>query len=90
MTPTGIQITQIISDVLDVPETLVTLETPIRALPNVESIRVLQIILKVEKLYGIEVPDDATFRLETVGEFVRLVDTLSAAHKQPAGQLGCS
>jgi acyl carrier protein len=41
-----------------------------------ESMKVLSIILKVEKKYGIELPDDATFRLETVGQFLDLVQSL--------------
>ncbi len=74
------QVGRIISEVLGISIDEVQPDTRIRALPKVESIRILNIILKVEKLYGIEIPDDATFRLETVGEFVSLVDELRASN----------
>lgn len=47
-----------------------------RALPNVDSMRVLQIILKTEKAFDIEIEDDVTFRIQTIGEFRTLVEDL--------------
>ena len=35
--------------------------------------RVLEVILKAEKALGIEISDEATFRIETLGEFQDLV-----------------
>jgi len=66
----------IISKTLDAPVEDLRPETPLRSLPNMESMKVLEVILKVERKFGIEIPDDATFRLETVGEFAKLVDDL--------------
>ncbi|MEV0280809.1 acyl carrier protein [Streptomyces sp. NPDC050610] len=66
----------IISGQLSVPEGDLTPDRHFRALPNVDSMRILQIILETEKEFDIEVDDDATFRLQTVGEFQDLVERL--------------
>lgn len=70
------EIIQIISSELGIPPQELTPEVRLRSLPGMESMKVLSIILKVEKRYGIELPDDATFRLETVGQFLELVQSL--------------
>lgn len=70
------EIIQIISTELGIPAEELTSDVRLRSLPGMESMKVLSIILKVEKKYGIELPDDATFRLETVGQFLDLVQSL--------------
>jgi acyl carrier protein len=70
------EIIQIISTELGIPAEELTPDVRLRSLPGMESMKVLSIILKVEKKYGIELPDDATFRLETVGQFLDLVQSL--------------
>jgi acyl carrier protein len=70
---------EIISTQLGIAASSITLETKFRALPNVDSIRVLEIIVAVEKRFDVELPDDVTFRIETVGEFVELVSALAPA-----------
>jgi acyl carrier protein len=70
------EIIQIISTELGVPAEELARDVRLRSLPGMESMKVLSIILKVEKKYGIELPDDATFRLETVGQFLDLVQSL--------------
>ncbi len=75
----------IIGETLGFPAADLKPEMALRSLPNTESIQVLTIILKVEKRFGIEIPDDATFRLETVGQFLELVDELRARAAPPAG-----
>ena len=71
----------IINHQLSVPEGDLTSDRHFRALPNVDSMRILQIILETEKAFGIEIDDDATFRLQTIGEFEDLVERL---HRQGA------
>ena len=78
------EIRQIICETLNIPGEQVRPDTHIRSLPNVESILILNIILHAEKRFGIEVPDDVTFRVETVGEFIGLVDDLRAAQAAQA------
>jgi acyl carrier protein len=70
------EIIQIISTELGVPAEELARDVRLRSLPGMESMKVLSIILKVEKKYGIELPDDATFRLETIGQFLDLVQSL--------------
>jgi acyl carrier protein len=70
-------IINIISAELGVPAGELTPDLHLRSLPGMDSMRVLSIILKVEKRFGIELPDDATFRLETVEQFLQLVESLA-------------
>ncbi len=73
----------LISHVLQIPVEHLGPEVAIRSIPNVDSIKILNVILKVEKAYGIEIPDEVTFRLETLGEFEELIaETLA----EPTGR----
>lgn len=63
----------ILADTLEVPPTEVTGETPIRSLPNFDSVRILDVILEIEKRFDIEMPDEATFRVTTVLDLEALV-----------------
>jgi acyl carrier protein len=70
------EVIQIIARELELPPEELGPEVRLRSIPEMESMKVLTIILQVEKRYGIELPDDATFRIETIGEFVGLVESL--------------
>ena len=83
MTQSFNEVYAIIGETLGVPPADLKPEMELRSLPNTESIQVLTIILKVEKRFGIEIPDDATFRLQTVGQFLDLVDELRARPSTP-------
>lgn len=74
---------EIISKELGIPLATVQPEVRLRGLPNVDSMRVLQIILAIEKRLGIEIPDDATFRVETVGQFEALIQGICQEAAQP-------
>lgn len=50
----------------------------IRSIPDIESIKVLRAILLVEKQFNIEIPDDITFNVTTVGQFINVVEDLCA------------
>jgi len=67
------QTVSIIAEQLGIPEGEVTPDSHFRSLPNVDSMRVLQVILKTEKAFAIEISDEVTFQVETVGEFQDLV-----------------
>lgn len=86
MSESSQEVCGIISEVLNVPVADLKPEVALRSLPNTESIQVLTVILKVEKRFGIEIPDDATFRLETVGQFLELVEGLRARSSAPAAE----
>lgn len=72
------EVYRLISETLGVSPELLTPGLPIRSIPNVESIKVLTVILRVEKLFDIQIPDEATFDLETIGQFEELVQDLCA------------
>jgi acyl carrier protein len=56
-----------------VPATEVTSETSIRSLPNFDSVRILEVILEIEKRFDIEISDEATFNVTTVLDLEALV-----------------
>jgi len=63
----------ILVNTLAVPATEVTSETSIRSLPNFDSVRILEVILEIEKRFDIEISDEATFNVTTVLELEVLV-----------------
>ena len=72
------EVYRIIGETLQVPPEELRPDLPIRAIPNAESIKVLTVILKMEKQFAIEIPDEATFGLATVGQFDELIQMLAA------------
>ncbi|MFE6776687.1 acyl carrier protein [Streptomyces sp. NPDC057702] len=70
------QVLEIIAQEIEAPVAGLSGDQHFRALPNVDSMRVLQIILKTEKAFDIEIEDDVTFRIQTIGEFQKLVAEL--------------
>lgn len=71
------EVYRIMGETLRVPPEELHPDLPIRAIPNAESIKILTVILKVEKHFDIEVPDEATFGLATVGQFDELIQSLT-------------
>lgn len=60
----------------------ITPETPIDALP-LDSLDFLDLILELEKLYGITITDQELAEAKTVGDLLRVVDSLrTATHLQ--------
>ncbi len=60
----------------------ITPETPIDALP-LDSLDFLDLILELEKLYGITITDQELAESKTVGDLLRVVDSLrTATHLQ--------
>lgn len=70
------KICQIVADELDIPVAGLTPDQHFRSLPNVDSMRVLQIVLTTEKAFDIEIEDEVTFRVQTIGEFQGVVEDL--------------
>jgi acyl carrier protein len=73
MTTISQAVRTILADTLAVPPAEVTGETAIRSLPNADSVRILDVILALEKRFDIEIPDEATFRVTTVLDLEALV-----------------
>lgn len=70
------KVREIISKGLQVPEADLTPDAYFRSLPNADSMRLLQIILETENTFDVEINDETTFRVQTVGEFQDLVEQL--------------
>jgi acyl carrier protein len=69
MTDISSEIYGIISKTLLVPETDLGPDVHFRTLPNANSMQILQIILETEKKFDVDIADDITFRIETIGQF---------------------
>lgn len=48
--------------------------TVIRELPGIESMKVLRIIAKIERQFGVELDDEVVFNTGTYGELVAALD----------------
>ncbi len=73
---TSSDIRQILSNHLKCSKEDLEADTVISTLPNVDSMRLLEIIIEVEKTYEIEIPDSAPFNVKTIGEFESLISSL--------------
>jgi acyl carrier protein len=58
---------------LGVPAEWVGTAESIREIPGMESLRMLRAVTKVEKHFGIELPDEAVFNIECVDQLARVV-----------------
>lgn len=70
------RINEIIVGVLQAPTADLRPETEFRSLPNADSMNVLQIVLETENAFGIEIDDDVTFSIQTVGQYYDMVAAL--------------
>jgi acyl carrier protein len=69
-------IRKIISAQTGMPPEKLTAELHFRMVPEIDSMRILQIILETENTLRIEIPDDVTFRVQTIGEYESVVGEL--------------
>jgi acyl carrier protein len=70
---------------LEIPDEAVGVDDDLRALPNFDSLRALQIVLDVEELFDIEVEDHVVFETRTVGEFAAKIDEMLAERGSRVG-----
>ncbi len=49
---------------------------PIRELPNADSAMLLESIVALEDVFDVVFPDELVFRLETVADIARVIETL--------------
>jgi len=66
-------IIQYISESIDPSMADFELETDIRSL-GLTSMKILHIVMRVEKRYNIVLPDDVTFKIKTVSDFVEAIE----------------
>ena len=70
----------IITKVIGLEVGSVTTSTSIRDL-GVTSMKIVEMILMIEKKYNIEMPDDATYTIETAGQLIATVQVLVEANQ---------
>jgi acyl carrier protein len=75
---------RIISETLGLPAADLSPELLIRTLPNADSMRALEIVVKAEKAFNVEIPDEVTFNMKTIGEFEAFVLELAAREPSPS------
>ncbi|KJS55801.1 hypothetical protein VM98_11105 [Streptomyces rubellomurinus subsp. indigoferus] len=63
------QIRTIIAEELKVPQEQITADVHLRTLPGFDSMRALEIILRTENAFDIEIDAAVTFQVATVGQF---------------------
>jgi acyl carrier protein len=68
-----------VREVLDLPDREITPESDLRELPGVESIKLLRVISKVEKRYGVELDDDVIFDSSTIAQIAAAIESAAAA-----------
>ncbi len=67
-----------VREVLDLPDRELSPESDLRELPGVESIKLLRVISKVEKRYGVELDDDVIFDSSTIAQIARAIEAARA------------
>lgn len=67
------RVNTVIAEELGIDPGVLTADRHLRTLPGVDSMKVLRIIVRIEKTFDIELEDDVTFRIRTVGEFHDIV-----------------
>jgi len=72
-------ISAIVCEELKLSAEQLTSGTNLRELPGVESIKVLRIISKIERVFDVELEDDVVFRVKTVAELASAIRNLQQA-----------
>lgn len=67
-------LTTIIRTELENPALELAPATVIRELPGIESMKVLRIISKIERKFGVELDDEVVFNVGTYGDLVSALD----------------
>lgn len=70
------QIIEIIADELNVDAQTITNETNLKDDLNVDSLDVVELIMRLEDAFDIEVSDDDAAKLNTVGDIINFVNVL--------------
>ena len=71
---------QIINDLLDYELPAITGKTHLQNDLGMESLDVVELIIDVEKLYGIQIPDDEVEKVKTFNDVFNLLCKLTSQH----------
>lgn len=69
-------IRKLLADQLDIDEEEITMDSTLLEDLGADSIELVDLVMSIEEEYDIEVPDDATDDIRTVGDAVRYVENL--------------
>lgn len=69
-------IRKLLADQLDIEEEEITMDSTLLEDLGADSIELVDLVMSIEEEYGIEVPDDATDDIRTVGDAVRYIENL--------------
>lgn len=72
------QVIEIISDELNLDKSQVKVESRLREDLGVDSLDVVELIMRLEETFEVSVADEAAQKLETVGDIVDYLATLKA------------
>lgn len=72
----------VIAEELKILVTELNHDTDLRSLRNLESVKLLRIISRIERHFGCEIDEDSIYRAVTLGD---LVDAVAATLSTPAG-----
>ena len=72
----GQTITSLVSEELKIPIEQISPATNLRELPGVESIKVLRIIAKLERVYDVELEDELVFQVKSIQELADAIQKL--------------
>ena len=61
---------------LDLPEEQITMESRLIEDLKADSLDIVELIMDLEQQYGVQIPDDKLGDLHTVGDVVRLLESL--------------
>ncbi len=68
------KIREIIVEQLGVDESMVTMDTNLMKDLEADSLDAVEIIMAIEDVYGLEIPDEEAERFQMVGDLVKYVD----------------
>ena len=72
------KVCEVIAAQLDVDTEEITMETSLTKDLEADSLDAVEIIMELEELYNIEIPDEVAEEFKTVGDLVRCVEDLKA------------
>lgn len=70
----GQTVRSMVSEELNIPLDDLQLDTNLRELQGVESIKVLRIVTKLERMYDIELDDETVFQVSTIQELADAIE----------------
>jgi acyl carrier protein len=75
------RVAAVLAGVFETSADEITPAAVVRELPNADSARILESIVVLEEHFGVRLPDEHIFRVETVDDLIALIARASAAEE---------